>query len=231
MTGKIKRDVQGLSPSAIVVLYILDLAAIGGGVYYFHSGTNELGTPVVWQGLTYSVMPIMVKGFEKSGTGRLPRPTLSIANIGGMIGALAASMDDLQGAKLTRKRTLAAYLDASNFAGGNAGADTTEYFDDDVFSIEQKTNENKSICEFALGAKTDVDGSMVPARIITQTCYWEYRKEGCLFAGGAIADEYDVATAVINLDKCSKRLAGCKLRWGANAVLPYGGFPAVGLIQ
>lgn len=231
MTNKIKQDIQGLSPSAIVVLYELDLSSVGGGIYWFHSGTNELGTPVVWQGVTYSVMPIHVTGFETSGTGKLPRPTLTISNIGGTIGALADALDDLQGGKLTRRRTLAAYLDAVNFAAGNPGADSTEYFDPDVFYIEQKTNENSSIITFSLGAKTDIDGTMIPSRLITQTCGWRYREEGCLYAGAAVATEYDVPTGDLNLDKCSKRLSGCKLRWGANAVLPYGGFLSVGLIR
>jgi lambda family phage minor tail protein L len=229
---KIQNDIQGLTPSAIIVFYVLDLTDIGGGISYFHCGTNELGVPVVWQGITYSTMPIMVKGFDKSGTGRLPRPTLSIANISGAMGALARDLDDLQGGKLIRRRTLAAYLDAVNFPGGlNPSADSTEYFDDDIFYIEQKTNENKNIIEFALAAKTDVDGTEVPARVMTQTCGWTYRGEGCLFAGGAIATEFNIATSNIALDKCAHDLVGCKMRWGANAVLPYGGFPALGLIR
>lgn len=227
----ITKDVQGLQPSAVIELYVLDLSGIGGGVYYFHSGTNELGTPVVWQGITYNMMPIMTSGFDRNGTGRLPRPTLSIANISGIVGALARDLDDLQGGKLIRKRTLAAYLDAVNFAAGNPDADDSEYFADDIFYIEQKLSENKNICEFSLAAKTDVDGTEVPARIITQTCFWEYRKEGCLYAGGAVATVHNVPTTDLNQDRCAKNLIACKMRFGTNNVLPYGGFPAVGLIR
>ena len=32
-------------------------------------------------------------------------------------------------------------------------------------------------------------------------------------------------------DRCGKRLASCKLRFGAYAELPFGGFPGVGLIR
>jgi phage-related protein len=33
------------------------------------------------------------------------------------------------------------------------------------------------------------------------------------------------------MDQCGKRLDSCKLRFGEGAVLPYGGFPAAGLVR
>ena len=113
-------DVYTLSPSAIIELFqvdatgILDSTGTPGTIYRFHSGTNELSGhgDVVWAGDTYSAFPVEADGFESNTRGTLPKPTLRIANINGLIGSLNRDFKDLVGAKLTRIRTLAKYLDA-----------------------------------------------------------------------------------------------------------------------
>lgn len=229
----IAEDIQKLEPGALVELFILDATSLpGGGVSYFHAGTNALGGPVVWQGAEYQPWPVQVRGFEKSGTGRLPRPTLSMANVLGTVGTLARDFNDLLGARLIRKRTFARYLDAVNFPGGvNPTASPVESFPDDEFVVDQKTVENKHLIEFTLVARCDLEGVRIPLRVITQTCAWQYRGEGCGYAGGPVAKVDDTPTAVLAEDRCGKRLTSCKLRFGANAVLPYGGFPGAGLLR
>ncbi|EMU3266937.1 TPA: phage minor tail protein L, partial [Shigella sonnei] len=50
----IKADIQSLSPSALIELFVLDMSnTTSGGKLFFHAGTNELMQPVVWQGVTY----------------------------------------------------------------------------------------------------------------------------------------------------------------------------------
>lgn len=114
----IKEDIQNLDPGARVEFYELDLTQItrnSADKFYFHSGTNGLGGDVVWQGKTYVRFPIQATGFEASTKGVLPRPSLAVSNVTNMITALAKAYDDLIGAKVTRRRTLARYLDAVNF--------------------------------------------------------------------------------------------------------------------
>jgi hypothetical protein len=61
-------------------------------------------------------LPIEVEGFEYSGQGTLPRPKLRISNIMGTITALILTLPEgLEGAKLTRIRTLARFIDSANF--------------------------------------------------------------------------------------------------------------------
>ncbi len=177
----IAEDIQKLEPGALVELFVLDATSLpGGGVSYFHASTNALGGPVVWQGAEYQPWPVQVRGFEKSGTGRLPRPSLSMANVLGTVGTLARDFNDLLGARLIRKRTFARYLDAVNFPGGvNPTASSVESFPDDEFVVDQKTVENKHLIEFSLMARCDLEGVRIPLRVITQTCGWQYRGEGC----------------------------------------------------
>lgn len=227
----IQQDIQSLSPGAIVEMFELDTTSIGGSVYRFHAGTNELHNALVWQGQTYSPMPIEASGFEMSSQGQLPSPTVKVANVTGILGALVRTLDDLVGSKVTRKRTMVKYLDASNFASGNAGADPNQYYPDEVFFVNRKVSENKVFIEFELASAMDVQGVKLPRRqVIQNMCPWVYRSSECSYAGGAVATIHDVATSDINQDACSKRLIGCKLRFGQYSELPYGGMLGAGLL-
>jgi lambda family phage minor tail protein L len=228
----IQSDIQKPAPGAIVELYVLDATSAGDDIYRFHSGLNELGANVVWQGVSYVAAPVKMEGFELRGSGTAPRPKLSVANIAGVLGAAVRASDDLVGAKVTRKRTFARYLDAVNFAAGNPIADPNVHFNDDVYYIDRKSSENRVMIEWELVSALDLVGTKLPRRqIIANICSSRYRSAECSYTGGAVADITDVATGSLALDQCGKKLNSCKLRFGANAVLPYGAFPAAGLVR
>jgi len=229
----IEQVVQELSPGAIISLIEVDLTSLGDIVYRFHNGTNELKADVVWQGNTYTQFPIDLEGFETSTQGTLARPSLKIANVSGVIGALIKSVGDMIGGKITRKRTMVKYLDAINFTGGiNSTADPAVYFPDDIYFIDRKVSENKIFVEFELASSLDIQGIKLPRRqIIQNSCTWIYRSAECTYAGGAVADSNDNPTGDINLDVCGKRLGSCQLRFGTVNILPYGGFPGAGLLN
>ena len=118
-----------------------------------------------------------------------------------------------------------------NFAAGNAQADPNVGFVDEIYFINRKTSENKVFIEFELASAWDVQGVMLPRRqVLANICNWKYRSSECGFAGGAIADVSDVAVTDITLDTCGKRVASCKLRFGASSQLPFGGFPGAGIL-
>lgn len=229
----IESDVQRLNPGAIVEMFELDATAIGGDVLCWHPGVNFVGNDLVWAGKTYSRFPVEASGFEKSGSGTMPRPKVRVANISGLVGALARSLDDLMGAKVTRRRTFVKYLDAVNFPGGvNPQADPNCAFADEIWFVDRKANENGVFIEFELSAAFDVRGIKLPRRqCIQNTCTWIYRSPECGYAGGPVADKHDVPTADAAKDSCGKRLVSCKARFGAYAELPFGAMPGVGLIR
>lgn len=229
----INSDIQSLAPGEIVELFELDLNPIGTAeVYRFHAGVNELNSDVVWDGNTYTRFPVKADGFAKSGQGALPRPKIGIANVTGLIGALARQAGDLIGAKLTRIRTFVKYLDAVNFADGNPTADPNQYLDREVWFIDRKSAENKIFVEFELAAAFDVAGVMLPRRqVIQNTCPWKYRGAECGYAGGPVADKNDDPVTTLAEDVCGKRLGSCKARFGQFNPLPFGGFPGSGLIR
>ena len=229
----ITSEIQKLEPSSIIELFQLDATSFGGDIYYFHAGTNGLRQNITWQCQEYVAYPIQATGFEFSAGGQLPRPKLIASNVTRIITALTIAYNDLLGAKVIRKRTMAKYLDAVNFDGGvNPDADDTAYFPDDIYFIEHKANENRQLVEFELSASFDVQGVKLPRRqIIQNICPWRYRSAECSYAGTNYFDANDNAVASSGLDVCGKRLSSCEARFGTNNELPFGGFIAAGLIK
>ncbi len=230
----IESDIQKLAPGKLVELFELDPTALGGTTVYFHSGLNELGAAVVWQGVTYQPYPVEASGFELSGRGTMPQPRMRVADVTSVITALCLELDDLLGAKITRRRTLVKYLDAVNFSGGiNPTADPAQQLADEVWFVNRKSEQRPGLyVDFELAAAFDVAGKMLPGRqCIANSCPWIYRGAECGYTGGAVADINDMPTTVLGDDACGKRLSSCRLRFGQFAQLPYGGFPGAGLVR
>ena len=229
----IASEIQKLAPSSVIELFVLDLALFGQGPVRFHAGTNALQQRVVWQGNAYEAFPIEVEGFEFNGNGQVPRPRLRVANVTGTITALVLTYQDLIGAKITRKRTLAKYLDAQNFPGAlNATADPSGEFADDIYYVDRKSRETRDVVEFELAASFDLEGVSLPRRQIVQNvCPWRYRASECSYTGSSYFDANDQSVSSSAQDICGKRLSSCQARFGQSAELPFGGFPAAGLFR
>lgn len=232
---KIASEIQKLNPSSIIELYELDSRNhVGGSVLRFHAGLNGLNGRIVWGGFEYLPFPIDAEGFEWRGSGSLPRPTVRIANVTGLVGAAVRDLNDLIGSKFTRIRTFSKYLDAVNFQGGNPTADPTAEFSRDIFFVNRKVSENKFVIQFELSPMLDIEGVKLPRRIaIANICSWRYRSAECGYSGGPVANSDDVPTADSSKDQCGKRLDSCKLRFPNSRTegLPYGGFPGVDITR
>ena len=126
---------QSINPGSIIELFTIQLnTALHGSntLYRFHNGANlNANGEVVWAGNSYLRFPIECSGFEFGSTGTLPRPKISISNIFGTLTAIMQDVNettvgnDLNGAKFTRIRTLARYLDAVNFSSTTTTSTTT----------------------------------------------------------------------------------------------------------
>ena len=171
-------DVQSINPSAIIELFTLQLDnSLHGATttYYFHSGSSlNANNKIKWQTVEYLRFPIQASGFAFQ-KGQLPRPKLTVSNATGLISSILLTVNetttgnDLTGAKVTRIRTLAKFIDAANFADGqNATADPTAEFPREIYSIDRKSTENREVVEFELAAPTDLAGVRIPKRQCTR---------------------------------------------------------------
>lgn len=237
--AKISTEIQSLAPDAVIEMMVVDMTMLTdatgtpGPVLYLHGGTNGLLVPITWGGQVYSAVPIQVTGLEYNGRGQLPKPKIQISNTASLITALVLTYGDLVGAKVTIKRTLAKFLDAVNFPGGvNGNADPTAEFPDDIFFVNQRTVENRNMVEFELAASFDFQGLQLPRRPIVQNvCVWLYRGAECGYTGTAYFDVNDNPVGAAGQDVCGKHLSSCKARFGAYGSLPFGSFPAAGLLR
>lgn len=237
-------DIQSLSPSAVIEMFVLNTSdKVGGDVFRFHSNVGVTGLDLVWGGNTYTALPIEAEGFDLTARGSLPRPKLRVSNANGVFSAQVMAFDDLVGSTITRQRTLAKYLDAVNFPGGvNATADPNQHYPEDLWYIEQKTMENHYQIEWELSSVFDLMGVKLPGRqVVKNSCPWRYRTwNGSAwvlpvpYECGYTGTIYLTATGKTTLpngdpctqatDVCGKSLASCKGRWG-DQPLPFGGFP------
>ncbi|MGV6491395.1 phage minor tail protein L [Stenotrophomonas rhizophila] len=229
----ITADAQTLEPGGRITVYELDASSFGADQLFFH---QHLQSNVIWwQGQEYGAWPIEATGFARTGD-QPPTPRLKVGNIDGRITALCLLFDDLVGARLIRRQTLVKYLDAANFPEGNPTADPDEHFQDEIWFIERKVSEDKEAVEFELTTAIDLNGAQLPDRqIIAGVCGWlirgGYRGPYCGYNGPPVADANDVPTDDPARDQCGGRVNSCKLRFGADKPLPYGGFPAAGLLR
>ncbi len=180
-TAPIITDLQKINPSAIIELFTITTDATLHGsstTYRFHNGTSlNANGDIVWASNTYTKMPIQAEGFAFTN-GQLPRPTLTISNALGTITAILLNVNavttgnDLTGSTVKRIRTLARYLDASNFSGGTnplGTPDPTAEFPQEIYKIDRKSGENREAVQFELAAVFDLAGVRAPKRQCTRT--------------------------------------------------------------
>ena len=229
-------DVSVLAPSAIIELFELRLDSNLHGssnITRWHNGCNEgLTGGIVWDGNTYNSFAIEADGFEKTSTGSLPRPTLTVANTDGLITALLLDVNavtphnDLTGAEVRRIRTLKRFLD------GETTADPNAQWPVEIWYIDRKDTENREVVSFELASKFDLVGQFIPKRqLIANVCQWAYRSSECSYTGSNYWDADNNPTGSLATDRCGKSLKSCKLRFGNNGELPFGSFPSAGKVR
>jgi lambda family phage minor tail protein L len=185
----------------------------------------------------YPAIDIEAKGFAWDGKGAFPTPTLRISNVGGLVSSAVITLKDLVGATVTRIRTLAEHLD------GGSEPDSGKYFPLDIFTVEQKTKANNIFVEWRLSSVLDAADVQLPGRpILRDVCTRQYRiydsltdtfdysLADCPYSGSRFYNENDREVNTKSADNCSKRITGCKARFGKRAELPTWAFPGVAIV-
>ena len=227
-------ELTNLTPSSLVTLFEIDMtniltaneavslsseasnANIKGSfpdnTLRFHNNIKVFNSEIQWQGKRYYPAPIDATGFENSSKGTLPTPILSISSQSkegmeqlSLLKHEILKFGDIIGAKVTRHRTFAKYLDWNNFEfnpdtaklSPNAQELPQGYEPDpnaelplDIYYIERKTAENKATIQYQLSSILDLEGTKIPRRIIiADKCNWQYRGPGCWYQHAYRAEE------------------------------------------
>lgn len=210
--------------SARLDLWELDLTPLGGERFFLCNQVNELGKPVVWQGREYTPYPVQAQDYQTNSKGPAGRPTLTVANLFGLVTGMAEELQSAAGAVVVRRIVYARFLDEVNFAAGNPHADPEQ---EAVarYIIEQLAEMTAAAATFVLAAPTETEGLLFPGRImLADICPWRYRSAECGYHGAPVADVYGKPTSDPRRDNCGNCPAGCRLR---NNTANYGGFISI----
>jgi len=208
------------SGNAIVTLFeiYLENSDLGGTAIdklYFHDGTKspadsygsiQMYSPTLetsWGSTTstdytlqtYTPFPFEFNGYERRGKGAIPRPTIRFSNINRDFTVYNTSHEDLLGAKVIRRRTLAKYL----------GENPPVEFPKEVYYIERLVSETSMMVEYELTTNFDLRGVLLPSRrIIASRCNWKYKDAtsgGCDWPTDSIADFTDASGTAVTDQK------------------------------
>ena len=221
-------------------LFEFDLTKYNEGFFRVIPGSEGATTQAVtWNGDVYSPWAIESEGWEVSGRGPAPRPTITLGNTSAILTALVVNNNDLVGATVRRIRTYMRYTD------NGSDPDPGETYPIEEYRINQRLALNNEVIQFELASHIDQENTLLPgrqamreycpfvARRWTGTAF-DYTDATCPYteADGPPRDENgNVVTDPAN-EVFSKKLGTCcKARFGENAELPFGGFPGMARIR
>lgn len=227
-----------LNPDALVSLYVLDTRPAGGGSVLRFTSSADGQNPIMFGGHEFTPVDISVSGFNWDGRGAFPRPTIQLANVGGIVTAAIITLGDLVGSHFYRYRTFARHLD------NGADPDTSATFPVEVYTVDQKSKQTKLFVEWKLASIVDQVAVKIPRRqCIRDVCTRVYRGYDpvtedftyagttCPYAGEAYFGEDGEPTLLKSEDKCGRRVVDCKARFGADQSLPTNAFPGISRIR
>ena len=174
-------------------------------IFRFHNSISLTTRQIIFDGKTYVASPIAVEGMELTSRGTLPRPTLSLSVKPDGVKALSElkaileKIGDLTGAKFTRTRTFAKFIDASNSVKltskiKNHDPDPNAILSHDIYFIDRKTSESQQTLSFEMASSIDLENFGVPKRLVIQDkCQWQYRGEGCCYTTNLTEDIHGVS--------------------------------------
>lgn len=241
---KFENCLQRLYPGSIITLIEVDATKFGGQIYRMHS-ENVRYTPeelleaqktgvlppkeVIFRGNAYGARPFGISGIGFTGNGKAEKPKLTLSNLDSRISAMIRSYNGMMQAKVTIWITAAELMDES----GNVEDGAYRKL---VYYVERPSMVNKSIAEFELTSPYDMDGIMIPARVTQSVCYWAQRNwyrsgKGCGYNGNRMFDKDNKPVSDPSLDRCAGTVTACKLRFGENNPLDFGGAAVASLVR
>lgn len=140
----------------MVELFTIDTTSIGGiDVFHF---TPSSHTPISFNGIEYTPMPISISGLNRSMDAAPGRVNMQMSSMNGLVAAAVISLGDLVGAKVTHIRTF------KNFLDGQEDGGMQQSFPVERFIIYQKEVFSRQAIQWILTTELDRPGAMLPMR-------------------------------------------------------------------
>lgn len=235
---------QSLFPGEIITLVEVDGTKFGAQVYRFHA-ENIAYTPeelmqaretgvlppkdIKFRGEVYGARPFGITGIGFTSNGKAEKPQLALSNLDSRVSALIRSYNGMMQAKVTIWVTSADLIDDE----GNVEDGAYRKL---VYYIERPNFVNQTVARFELTSPYDMDGIMIPPRLTQSVCYWAQRGwyrsgKGCGYNGSAMFDKDNNPVTDPSKDYCAGTVTACKLRFGDQNELDFGGCAVASLLR
>lgn len=244
MNATFENVLQSLYPGEIVTLLEIDGTKFGAQVYRMHSenipytaaeimaaqqGGELQEKTITFQGEVYGARPFGLTGFSLSSDGKAGKPQLTISNLDSRISAMIRAYNGMMQAKVTIWIT-------SRELMNNAGQIADGAFRKLIYYVERPNYVDQSLARFDLTSPYDMDGLMIPSRLTQSVCYfaqrgWYRSGKGCTYNGNRYYDKDNNPVSDPSLDYCAGTVTACKLRFGADQELDFGGAAVASLLR
>ncbi|QVW27742.1 tail tip protein L [Hafnia phage Pocis76] len=235
---------QSLYAGEIVTLIEIDGTKFGAQKYCFHNEniaftpeelmtarqTGELPEKnIIFRGEVFGARPFGISGITFTSNGKAGKPQLTVSNLDSRVSALIRAYNGMMQAKVIIWVTAKEFLNDDGTVKDGA-------FRKMVYYIERPSFCNKTIAQFDLTSPYDMDGIMIPARITQSSCFWAQRGwyrsgKGCGYNGNRMFDKDNNPVTDPSLDFCAGTPTACKLRFGEDQELDFGGAPVASLLR
>ena len=235
---------QSLYPGEIVTLIEVDGSKFGANVYRFHAENirytaeelmhaQQTGVlppkEILFMGERYGARPFGITGIGFNSNGRAEKPQLTVSNLDSRVSALIREFNGLVQAKVT------IWITSRDLLGDDGNVQEGAYRKL-VYYIERPNFANKTVARFDLTSPYDMDGIMIAPRISQSVCYWAQRGwyrsgKGCGYNGANMFDKDNKPVSDPSLDYCAGTVTACKLRFGEQNDLDFGGCAVASLLR
>ena len=195
MTNLIATDAQSQEiDSGLIDLFEITLP--DGTVLRLHPGVDDDLTNIYFRESTspytqreYTPFPMSIDGLDLQADGAASRPSLVIANLGGLFGAQLGDFtnDDLVNCKIVRRQTLKKYL-----YGESGDATPPIEFRKQQYIIDRIAAESNIALTLEVAMPFDLENIKLPRRVVVgKYCSWKYQQDGCSWAADSVVQYGD----------------------------------------
>lgn len=245
-TGKAKFEncLQSLFPGEIITLIEIDGTKFGANIYRMHSENiaytaeellqaRETGIlppkEIVFRGDVYGARPFGISGIGFNSAGKADKPKLALSNLDSQVSAMIRAYNGMMQAKVTIWITSKELMKDDGSVKDGAYRKL-------VYFIERPSYVNNTLAQFELTSPYDMDGIMIPARVTQSVCHWAQRGwyrsgKGCSYNGTRYFDKDNNPVSDPSQDFCPGLVSSCKLRFGADQQLDFGGAAVASLLR
>jgi lambda family phage minor tail protein L len=154
----INSDLNNSKPagSPYIEFFDVDCSSFGGPTWHLTNSTDK-ANDIVWNGQPYTPFPIQGSGWSTTSS-QPPRPKLTISNVTALVQPYIQSLNGLEGAKVTRTRTLFKYTD------NGTTPDISQHLPIEVYFVQQMQQMDKGQIVFILCTPLDQPNIKLPLR-------------------------------------------------------------------